>query len=81
MFYSFDNYFAITMPLINSLSLALGLVLLISLVDAGNQGFVSKRSAHYQHARNYPHQKRQEAFELVDNFQGAQFFELAPPLL
>ena len=69
------------MPLINYLLFALGLVLLIPFVDAGNQGFVSKRSAHYQHARNYPHQKRQQAFELVDDFQGAQFFELAPPLL
>ncbi len=69
------------MPLINALSLALGLVLLISSADAGNQGLVSKRSAHYQHARNYPHQKRQETFELVDDFQGAQFFELVSPLL
>ena len=69
------------MSLINVLSFALGLVLLVSFVDAGNQGSMSKRSAHYQHARNYPHQKRQETFELVDDFQGAQFFELVPPLL
>lgn len=69
------------MPLINILSLVLGLVPLVSFVNAGNQGFASKRSTHYQHARNYPHQKRQETFELVDDFQGAQFFELVTPLL
>ena len=69
------------MPLINVLSLVLGLIPLVSFVDAGNQGFVSKRSAHYQHARNYPYQKLQKTFELVDDFQGAQFFELVPPLL
>lgn len=69
------------MTLINVLSLVLGLVPLLSFVNAGNQGFVSKRSAHYQHARNYPHQKRQVAFELVDDFQGALFFEFVPPLL
>ena len=49
--------------------------------QCGNQDFGSKRSAHYQQARNYPHLKRQETFELVDDFQGAQFFESFPPLL
>ena len=69
------------MPLINVLSLVLGLIPLVSFVDAGNQGFASKRSAHSQYARNYTDQKVQETFELVDDFQGAQFFKLVAPLL
>ncbi len=69
------------MPLINVLPLVLGFVSLVSFVDAGNPGFVSKRSAHYQHARNHPHHEHYDTFELVDDFQGAQFFELVPPLL
>jgi hypothetical protein len=75
-----DKPFAITMPLTNVLSLVLSLVPLVSFVSAGNQGFASKRSTHYQHARNYPHQKRQQTFGLVDDFQGGQFFELVAPL-
>ena len=63
------------MPFINVLSLALAFVPLASFVNAGNQGFASKRAAHYQHARNDPHQKRQTTFKLVDNFQGGSFFE------
>jgi len=69
------------MSFINFLSLILGLVPLASFVNAGNQGFASKRAAHYQHARNYPHQKRQQTFELIDDFQGGEFFELVAPLL
>ena len=68
------------MPLINVLPLVLGLVPLVSFVDAGNQGSMSKRSAHYQHARNYPYHKHRKTFELVDDFQGAQFFESVPLL-
>ena len=68
------------MPSINVLSLVLSLVPLVSVVNAGNQGFGSKRAAHYQHTRNYPHQKRQQTFKLVDDFQGGKFFEFVAPL-